>query len=79
MSKYQLPINELPKGSIFSLGFGLSGGVKNTFAGVGTAYFDLGFSRVIMNNTSNLTAESVNGLYSQLFFTFCLGFRKDFY
>ena len=79
MSKYQLPINELPKGSIFSLGFGLSGGVKNTFAGVGTAYFDLGFSYVIMNSASNSTAGSVNGMYSPLFFTFCLGFRKDFY
>jgi hypothetical protein len=79
MSKYQLPIDEPPKGSIFSLGFGLSGGVKNTFAGVGTAYFDVGFSYAIMNYTSNLTASSENGMYSRLFFTFCLGFRKDFY
>ncbi len=78
-SKYQLPVTESPKGSIFSIALGISGGVKNTFAGIGTAYFDLGFSYMIMNSVSNSTASSAGNMYSPLLFTFCLGFRKDFY
>src|SRR5574343_1488693 len=77
-SKYSLPETELPRGSIFSFAFGLNGGVKHTFAGVGTLYGDAGFGYVLIGKPSNLTAQSTN-LYSNLLFTFSIGFRKEFY
>lgn len=80
MSKYQLPVNEQIKGSIFSLGFGLTGGLKYTFAGYGTLYLDGGFSYIFNAQPSNTTASiGAENLYSPLFFTFGLGFRKEFY
>lgn len=75
---YQLNPGELAKGSIFNLGFGLGGGVKNTFAGLGTLYLDLNLSYMLMNVASNTTAVNTN-LYSPLLFTFNFGFRKEFY
>jgi hypothetical protein len=80
MSKYQLPVNETVKGSIFSLGFGLTGGVKYTFAGYGTLYGEGGFSYIFNAQPSNTTASSgAANLYAPLFFTFGVGFRKEFY
>ncbi|MCE2713423.1 MAG: hypothetical protein LW688_12945 [Cryomorphaceae bacterium] len=80
MSKYQLPVNENVKGSIFSLGFGLTGGLKYTFAGYGTLYTEGGFSYIFNAQPSNTTASSgATNLYSSLFFTFGVGFRKEFY
>ena len=89
MLKYQLGKNENSKGSIFSIAVGLNGGLKYTIAGVGTVYFDTGFSYVILKNFSNYTAQSVvydysgypisPSLYSHMFFSFGLGFRKEFY
>lgn len=79
MSQYQLPSNENLKGTIFGLGFGLNGGIKYSFAGYGTAYFESGFSYVLNAQASNSTATGAGDLYSPLFFTFALGFRKEFY
>jgi hypothetical protein len=78
---YELQSYELPKGSIFNLGFGLGGGVKNTFAGIGTLYFDMNLAYLILpmaNNETAISAAKNSGLYSQLLFNFCLGFRKEF-
>ncbi|MEN9401230.1 MAG: hypothetical protein RL632_2333 [Bacteroidota bacterium] len=77
-SKYELPTNELSKGSIFNLGFGLGGGVKNTFAGIGTVYLDMNLAYMILSTASNSTAQSTS-LYAPLLFSFNLGFRKEFY
>jgi hypothetical protein len=77
---YSLPSTEMPKGSIFNLGFGLGGGVKYTFAGIGTMYFDANFAYLITSTASNSTASSVvNTLYAPLLFSFNIGFRKDFF
>jgi len=75
---YTLPTNEIAKGSIFNLGFGLGGGLKYTFAGIGTMYFDANFAYLITSTASNSTASSVS-LYAPLLFSFNLGFRKDFF
>jgi len=77
-TKYSLPVTETPRGSIFSVAFGLNGGVKHTFAGVGTLYGDAGFGYVLIGKPSNGTAQTTN-LYSNLLFTFSIGFRKEFY
>jgi hypothetical protein len=76
--KYALDPNELPKGAIFNVGVGLSGGVKHTFAGIGTVYFDINFSYMLLSQPSNTTAQSTNS-YSPLLFNFGLGFRRELY
>ncbi len=79
-SKFPLPSTEFEKGSIFNIAVGLGGGLKHTFAGVGTIYLDASLAYMIMSTGSNTTAESVAGtLYSPLIFSFGLGFRKDLY
>jgi hypothetical protein len=77
-AKYELPANELSKGSIFNLGFGLGGGLKNTFAGIGTVYLDMNLAYMILSTASNSTAQNTS-LYAPLLFSFNLGFRKEFY
>ncbi len=76
-SKYQLNTTEMAKGSIFNVGFGLVGGVKNTFAGIGTLYFDAGFSYLILSIPSSNNIPT--NMYTPLLFTFNFGFRKEFY
>ena len=76
-SKYQLNTTEMAKGSIFNVGFGLVGGVKNTFAGIGTLYFDAGFSYLILSIPSSNSIPT--NMYTPLLFTFNFGFRKEFY
>jgi hypothetical protein len=75
---YTLPSTELSKGSIFNLGFGLNGGLKYTFAGIGSIYGDASFGYMILGQASNATASSTT-LYSNLIFTFNIGFRKELY
>jgi hypothetical protein len=77
-AKYELPSSELSKGSIFNLGFGLGGGLKNTFAGIGTVYFDMNLAYMILSTASNSTAQNTS-LYAPLLFSFNFGFRKEFY
>lgn len=77
--KYKLgQYDQVSKGSIFNLGVGLGGGVKNTFAGVGTVYLDANVSYMLLSQASNIVASNTS-LYSQLLFTFNVGFRKDIY
>lgn len=80
-TKYVLPTTELPKGAIFNLGFGLNGGLKYTFAGVGSIYGDASFGYLILGQASNGTAISAynSSLFSSLIFTFNIGFRKELY
>ena len=78
-SKYQLDQNQnLERGSIFNLGVGLTGGVKNTFAGIGTLYFDVNVSYLIISLPSNSLAQQ-GELYTPLLFNFALGFRRELY
>lgn len=78
---YELQDGSARKGSIFSLAFGLGGGAKYSMEGVGTIYFDLGLSYVLLYQASNSMAaaqfSSAGGLYSPLMFNFNLGFRRD--
>jgi hypothetical protein len=76
-SLYQLNTTEMAKGSIFNIGFGLVGGLKNTFAGIGTLYFDAGFSYLILSIPSSNNIST--NMYTPLIFTFNFGFRKEFY
>ena len=66
------------KGSIISFGFGLQGGMKNTFPGVGTVYADLFMNYFILAQGNNNTAKTTT-MFSPLLIGFNLGFRKDFY
>lgn len=77
---YKLSDDSPRTGSIFSLGFGLSGGVKYTMEEVGTFYFDVALNYIIFYQPSNTTAAqqfSQTGLYRPLIFTFNLGYRRD--
>lgn len=64
------------EGSIFSLGFGLGGGVKYTMAPYGTFYFDVDVNYLILGQPSN--DRVYGGMFRQLLFAFNLGYRKDF-
>lgn len=64
------------EGSIFSLGFGLGGGLKYTMAPYGTFYFDMNVNYLILGQPSD--ARVYGGMWRQLLFAFNLGYRKDF-
>ncbi|MBI1836243.1 MAG: hypothetical protein HYR91_03150, partial [Flavobacteriia bacterium] len=74
--KYRLPANVTKKGSVLSLGLGLNGGAKYTFAGYGTIFFDASIDYLIRNIA---TASIQTNYYSPLILSFNLGFRKEFY
>ena len=78
---YQTDINEQNKGSILSVAAGLQGGLKYTVPATGTVYFDINGQYALFGKANNLTALNASNtiLYSQLFFTFNVGFRKDLY
>lgn len=69
------------KGSIFSIGAGLGGGVKYSFARLGTFYFDVNIDYMIFSQQSNdfIYSEVYQGnrQWSPLIFGFSLGYRKD--
>lgn len=66
------------RGVIIGLAVGLQGGLKYTIPAVGTAYFDVSGQYSILGQANNATASNTNQ-YSQLFFVFTVGFRKDLY
>jgi hypothetical protein len=70
--------SEQDKGSIISLAAGLQGGMKYTIPATGTFYFDINGQYALFGKANNITASN-SQLYSQLFFTFNVGFRKDLY
>lgn len=80
---YELSQTENQDGTIFSIGFGLGGGVKYSFARLGTFYFDLNVDYMIFAQASN--PSTWNAVYnkpaprewSPLIFNFNLGYRKD--
>lgn len=76
---YELQGGGAQRGTIFSLGFGLGGGLKYSVEELGTFYFDTSLSYIIFGQPSNDAAfQAVNtGLYRQLLFTFNLGYRRD--
>ena len=68
------------KGSILSFGGGISGGVKYTIPSAGTFYFDTGITYILTGFPSNqLASDQAVIAFSQLFFNFNLGFRKDIF
>lgn len=77
---YTLSNTSGDRGSIFSLAFGLSGGLKYSFEEIGTLYFDMSLNYVIFGQASNEAAAQQfqqGGLYQPLLFTFNMGFRRD--
>ncbi len=74
-SLYQIDDTYRYDGSIFSLGFGLGGGVKYSAARFGTFYFDLNLAYMIFAQGSNDSIYA--GLYNPLIFNFNLGYRRD--
>jgi len=75
---YQIMSTQQLKGNVLSLAFGLQGGLKYTFPAAGTICFDINGQYTIFGKANNVTASQTN-LYSQLFFTFNVGYRKDLY
>lgn len=63
------------EGSIFSLAFGLGGGMKYSTVRFGTFYFDLNLAYMIFGQPSN--GNIYADLYNPLIFNFNLGWRKD--
>ena len=76
-ANYQLPTNEPEKGKILSIAMGLQGGMKFTIPATGTFYFDVNGQYSIFGQASNNNISTE--LYSPLFFTINIGFRKDLY
>lgn len=72
---YEIDDNSRMDGSIFSLGFGLGGGVKYSTAISGTFYFDVNIAYMIFAQAS--TNGIYGDLYNPLIFGFNLGWRKD--
>ncbi len=76
-ANYQLPTNEPEKGKIISIAMGLQGGMKYTIPATGTFYFDVNGQYSIFGQASNNNISTE--LYSPLFFTINIGYRKDLY
>mmetsp|Transcript_3850 Transcript_3850/g.5140 ORF Transcript_3850/g.5140 Transcript_3850/m.5140 type:complete len:222 (+) Transcript_3850:607-1272(+) len=76
---YELDGGNTQRGTIFSLGFGLGGGLKYSVEDLGTFYFDLSLAYILLGQPSNDVALQVaqSGLYRPLLFTFNLGYRRD--
>lgn len=76
-SKYRIDESSMRDGGIFSLGVGLTGGVKYTMPRVGTFYTDFSMSYLVLDQVSNQSIYG--GLYSQLFFGINVGYRRDLF
>jgi hypothetical protein len=76
-NNYQLSPDEIQNGKIISIAMGLQGGMKYTVPATGTFYFDINGQYSIFGQASNNNISTE--LYSPLFFTINLGFRKDLY
>ena len=66
------------RGVWINIALGLQGGVKYSIPALGTVYFDVSGQYIILGQPNNLIAQSTNQ-FSQLFFVFTVGFRKDLY
>ena len=81
-ANYELDVNSRVEGSIFSIGFGLGGGVKYSTARMGTFYTDLGVAYMLFSQPSNSMVGGAvfsdqNRQWSSLIFNFNIGYRKD--
>lgn len=75
---YQTDPAEIREGKIITLGGFLQGGVKYTIPAVGTIYTDITLNYLILANPSNNTAAATD-YFSQMYFNFGVGFKKDLY
>lgn len=75
---YALASTEEDRGLIIGIALGLQGGLKYTIPALGTAYMDISGQYSILAQGNNGLAYS-SPSYSQLFFVFTVGFRKDLY
>jgi hypothetical protein len=76
-TKYQTTFSSENTGTIATMGFGLNGGIKNSF-NFGTLSFDAGMNYSLFGIASNSVAQNFNNV-SSLYFVFNLGFRKYLY
>ena len=73
-------LNTNVKSSVFSVAFGLGGGVKYSFPRFGTIYCDLDlfYSLIQVESTQGVIANLYNNnQWRQLVFGFSIGYRKD--
>lgn len=80
-SDYNIETVSPERGRIFSLGLGLNVGGKYTVPSInGAFYADLGLNYLLLQPMfSNQTSVGGSTFIRSLFFTFNLGFRKNFY
>lgn len=80
-SKYLLNAGDFSdarqKGTIMRLAVGFTGGIKYTFPGKGTIYFDFNPQLTLFGLPSNQNIPS--SVYKPVFFGFNLGYRKEIY
>ena len=75
---YALISSDEDRGLWMSIALGLQGGLKYTIPAIGTIYGDVSGQYIVYGSPNNETAVNTN-LFSQLFFVFTVGFRKDLY
>lgn len=75
---YTLSTDGEDRGVWINLALGLQGGVKYSIPAIGTVYFDVSGQYIILGQPNNTIAQSTTQ-FSQLFFVFTVGFRKDLY
>jgi hypothetical protein len=77
--KYTLDETTLGKGSILGLCLGLQGGIKYTFPGIGSLYFDASIDYLLFATPSNQNIYTSYYPLQRILFVTTVGFRKDFY
>lgn len=75
--KYELAPEDPANGKIISIAMGLQGGMKYTIPATGTFYMDINGQYSIFGQASNTNITA--SLYSPLFFTINIGYRRDLY
>lgn len=77
-TKYRITGLE-PKGAVFSIAAGLSGGIKNDFTW-GTLYLDGAFHYLFLGQSTNVTAANgFSEFGGQILFSFTVGYRKTIF
>jgi hypothetical protein len=76
-TKYVLPAANQTSGSVLGLCVGLNGGIKYTFPGIGTIFYDMSLDYMLkyVYTNSNVPVQYL----SPLLISFNVGFRKEFY
>lgn len=76
-TKYTIDESTSRDGAIFSIGAGLMGGGKYTVPRIGTFYSDFSVNYLFLGQAS--TENIYAGLYSGLYFTINVGYRRDLF